>query len=828
MTALDESLETVKGEQRLWRATHDILMRDMNMVKVSHENTNARNERSPTLPEIHDVVQEHKEHIIGHFEKIATKFSSTPKEGTGSLPVLDEIHSFNYSRACYEPSRISCSEPSRCTGPGRSTSRSGCSESSGDLMSNLLSQLVDPVHHHHPRSHPEQSGPSHAQFQKMLTIMHEQASSHLRNVQEEHKYFLRELSACLTAHVPEAGMGVPAEHCFEDSNPMPSDAALRLNQIAIKEEYEPESCGTPRRGGIQKPVGTIIEVFFKPGVVGMTLDNNTGVITKVVDASQAHKKGVRKGMKVISIDGETVASSQKIEDRANGDKEYKLTLREEYEPEPCGYSNVAAVSPPMHIQEPFPSVFAGLLPSDDPLTKDHIPGSDEVSPLAPSLVPDGNWDGKEEGDSDAKPAIIQVKESTDLSSVFGVYGFGHDVDKSPYHVEDLYKKKGCCQALARSLRFFHLTMLMVCFDAVYVGFEADHNKSDILYESDPVFMIFSTIFTSFFSFELMIRFLAFRRKCNCLRDGWFKFDLMLVSLMLMDVGVVTLIHWSLQNNGGHSVEIPVQPLRLLRLAKLTRMARMMRFFPELVITIKAMFRSLRAICSTLIMVALLAYSTAICLHTLLKEEDGFNAGLKSELGLDFSSLVDCIWTLLMGGTLMLDGSAPLKKSLLFSDKPNIILAGCFFMFYSFLSALCILQMLIGVLCDVVSRVGQEERDNRDLALVKAALVSQLQQIDGGNGLISHEELMAVMTNPQSIALLERLKINQLFLFELQKMMYPSPNSQVSIKRIVQLLLLCRGDCPATVETLASGICFVVNELRCKPGSASWSMNMLNE
>jgi hypothetical protein len=224
------------------------------------------------------------------------------------------------------------------------------------------------------------------------------------------------------------------------------------------------------------------------------------------------------------------------------------------------------------------------------------------------------------------------------------------------------------------------------------------------------------------------------------------------------------------------------------------------------------------------MVALLAYSTAICLHTLLKDEEAFNAGLKSELDLEFSSLTDCIWTLLMGGTLMLDGAAPLKKSLLFSDKPNILLAGCFFMFYSLLSALCILQMLIGVLCDVVSRVGQEEREHRDLALVKAALVSQLQQVDGGNGLISQEELMAVMTNPQSIALLERLKINQLFLFELQKMMYPSPNSQVSIKRIVQLLLLCRGDCPATVETLASGICFVVNELRCKLESASWSMN----
>merc|ERR1719324_2298999 len=167
----------------------------------------------------------------------------------------------------------------------------------------------------------------------------------------------------------------------------------------------------------------------------------------------------------------------------------------------------------------------------------------------------------------------------------------------------------------------------------------------------------------------------------------------------------------------------------------------------------------------------------------------------------------------MAGTLMLDNAAPLMTELLFSDKFNFVLAGCIFMSYALLSALLILQMLIGVLCDVVSRVGAEQRDSTAIGLVKQELLGDLKQFDGGDGKISQQELWQVMNNANSRALLKRLNINRPFLLELQKMMFPTVESQVSIKSVLELMIMCRGDNATTIEAMAGGLLSVIQELK---------------
>ena len=37
-------------------------------------------------------------------------------------------------------------------------------------------------------------------------------------------------------------------------------------------------------------------------------------------------------------------------------------------------------------------------------------------------------------------------------------------------------------------------------------------------------MCAAEFFCSYYALEWFIRFMAFERKCNCLRDGWFVFD----------------------------------------------------------------------------------------------------------------------------------------------------------------------------------------------------------------------------------------------------------------------------------------------------------------
>merc|ERR1719247_3562121 len=279
--------------------------------------------------------------------------------------------------------------------------------------------------------------------------------------------------------------------------------------------------------------------------------------------------------------------------------------------------------------------------------------------------------------------------------------------------------------------------------------------------------------------------------------------------MIMDIWMIMPL---LKMMSGNKIHIPTQPLRMLRLFKLSRMARLMKAFPELVTMIKGLCRSLRAISSSMILVGLMVYTWAILLHMMMKDEDEFNTEMQEELGLDFRTITNCMWALLMDGTLMLDGTPTLMTKLLWAPKLNMLLAGLFFVLYALLSALLILQMLIGVLCDVVSRVGQEQRDAQAIGIVKQELLEIITEADGGDGKISQEEYRKVMKHPKSVAVLKKLNINRLFLMELQKMMFPKKTSTVSIKAVLELMIMCRGDNQATVEALSGGFCFLASEL----------------
>jgi hypothetical protein len=247
---------------------------------------------------------------------------------------------------------------------------------------------------------------------------------------------------------------------------------------------------------------------------------------------------------------------------------------------------------------------------------------------------------------------------------------------------------------------------------------------------------------------------------------------------------------------------------MLRLAKLTRMARLMKAFPELVTMIKGLIRSLRAISSSGILVGLMVYTWAILLHMLLKNEDTLNQELYEASMMNFATITNCMWILIVDGTLMLDNAGPVMTGLLFADQMNLVLAGLFFGLYALLSALLVLQMLIGVLCDVVARVGQEQRDAHAIGLVKQELLQELQGFADDDGKVSQQNLMSVMKNPQAAAVLKKLNINRIFLMELQKMMFPKADSKVPIKAILELMIMCRGDNVATVEALSGGFCFL--------------------
>jgi len=368
------------------------------------------------------------------------------------------------------------------------------------------------------------------------------------------------------------------------------------------------------------------------------------------------------------------------------------------------------------------------------------------------------------------------------------------VDEQVYKVQDHYATTGLCQLIARSKHFNNLTLLVICTNAVYMGFDADHNSAASLDQAETVFQVFENFFCMFFTLELLVRFGAFAVKRDCLKDVWFKFDGCLVCLMAVEIWLFPLLMIA---TGVDTNKFRSGALRLVRLLRLARMTRIMRGLPELVTMAKAMLVASRAVFSALLMLCLLVYVFAIIMHSLLS--DNIDVADK------WSTISKCMWTLLLHGVFLDELGEPVRE-LIGLQKALALVT---FMMFVLASAITIMNMLIGVLCEVVNQVSVAEKENADRAQVRASILKMLQRLDAdGSGDITKEELLDVIQDPDAVKTLGELDVDIPHFLELQDMLFEdSPNAVLSISQIMTMILEFRGERSTTVHDLVSGQCF---------------------
>jgi len=367
------------------------------------------------------------------------------------------------------------------------------------------------------------------------------------------------------------------------------------------------------------------------------------------------------------------------------------------------------------------------------------------------------------------------------------------LDEDLYSVSQYYSEEGCFQHVARKEWFAKLTLMVIVLNAAYIGVEANNNTADFLYDAHWSFVASENIFCVIFGAELVVRLLAFRVKCDCLKDTWFKFDACLVVLMIVEVWILPIV---VIVSGVDGAQMPTGPLRLLRLLRLSRMARLLRSLPELLTMVQGIKAGARAVGSSLLMVTLLIYVFSIVMHMILKENP-----LVEE---NFSTLPLCMWTLLMDGTLM-DSTGDVMAKLRDEGSASSWLSLIIFMLFILLSSLTVMNMLIGVLCEVVSSVANAEKDEAAIKLMKESILVELKRFDeDGNGLISPDELQHVMRDPQAMYVLNSLEVDTHSLQEMMDMiLQQSESNEVTIGLIMDLMLMCRGDLPSTVKHLVT-------------------------
>eukprot|EP00930_Biecheleria_cincta_P073509 TRINITY_DN6079_c0_g1_i2.p1 TRINITY_DN6079_c0_g1~~TRINITY_DN6079_c0_g1_i2.p1 ORF type:complete len:781 (-),score=162.96 TRINITY_DN6079_c0_g1_i2:207-2549(-) len=362
-------------------------------------------------------------------------------------------------------------------------------------------------------------------------------------------------------------------------------------------------------------------------------------------------------------------------------------------------------------------------------------------------------------------------------------------------VKDLYKSTGLARQVAHSGRFQTLSLLLVVAYAGWVAVDAEFNDADTLDKADPVFQVAEHTFCLLFTLELLVRFCALRSICLICYDSWLLFDGTLVTLMVAETWLIPIIlAIAVPDGDGLPNTSWVRLLRLVRLARLARTARLVNAFPELKVMIKGMLASLRSVLVTGLLLLLVLYVFGIGLKQTSKGTTGGETY--------FGSVPRAMYSLMLHATFM-DGPSMVLDEL---DTISRVL----FLVALVLSAMLLLNMLIGVMCEAVSNISsmEKERMQREKMTEKVKHLLCHSNLDlDSNGRISKTELLSLLEDPNAAKVLHDAGVDMVGLLDVSDLIFQSDslgqefNKELDFKEFMEVLLALRGENTATVRDI---------------------------
>jgi len=252
---------------------------------------------------------------------------------------------------------------------------------------------------------------------------------------------------------------------------------------------------------------------------------------------------------------------------------------------------------------------------------------------------------------------------------------------------------------------------------MWIAVDTDHNDAVVLIDAQPIFIVVENAFCMYFSLELLIRFLSFRTKKYCFKDFWFTFDSVLLSGMVVETWILSLILLAMTGGGGSSAEglgnfSILRMARLVKILRMARMARLLRMIPELVVIMKSIGAAFRSVSFFLLLTLIILYVYAVAFRQMSKE---------SEIGERYFQTVPKAMN-----NLLLQGMLPLYAPIV----NDVSRANAFFwpamMTFILLASVTVMNMLVGVLVEVVRTVADREREAMTVVHVTGELRDVMQ------------------------------------------------------------------------------------------------------
>lgn len=227
---------------------------------------------------------------------------------------------------------------------------------------------------------------------------------------------------------------------------------------------------------------------------------------------------------------------------------------------------------------------------------------------------------------------------------------------------------------------------------------------------------------------------------------------------------------------------------------------MLRSLPELWIMIKGMASAAASVGYTLGLLLLVTYVFAIALRNLVPP--GTSRAPDDEEDIEimfFSSVPEAMHNLIIFGT-FLDALSDFILAVKDQSVPCFIL--CWL--YIALASLTIMNMLIGVLCEVISAVAEEEKESIMVDKVNETFGTIVSDLDENNdGTLSWEEFQHILDYPEALRALESVNIDAESMVDLAESFFFDDGVPiaVSFEDFMGMVLDLRGGQQATVKDI---------------------------
>merc|ERR1719335_1052200 len=156
-----------------------------------------------------------------------------------------------------------------------------------------------------------------------------------------------------------------------------------------------------------------------------------------------------------------------------------------------------------------------------------------------------------------------------------------------------------------------------------------------------------------------------------------------------------------------------------------------------------------------------------------------------------------MYTLLLYGTL-LDNVGLLCGRL---GNENIMFAGLLLMFILF-AAYTVLNMLVGVLCEVVSAVAATEKEEMLVTYVNRKVRAIVDELDkDGDHCISKSEFVKILENFDAVKSLQDVGVDVVGLVDFADVIFDDGAQELSFEKFMDVVLQLRGTNTATVKDI---------------------------